>query len=607
MINDGTLEIKSKKYTVFDYVKLPFKIMPITIIIMITLRIFVAVVPSLEVLATTSFIDTSIDIFKYGQASRIYLPLFEVIAIIGVSWLSSMILSFVRLRIGIKMKEAIYPAVVKKRNRLAYRHVENNDAWELITRVSKDVSEQFVKGFDNILNIVEYIITIGSLMIIIGSKVWWVPIAMVMIAVPLFLLAFKSGEVEYDAFVDSEKYMRKADYLKDVISSRENVEERALFGYTHAIDKMWFRWFEIARKIEYKTDGQIFIRTKIASIITAFLSMTIMLILLFPVRSKAITVGMYISLVTATFSLVDKMSWEFSLIMKEYAKNKNYMEDLTAFSALEEVEGADRQPDISVYEEAFESIEFKNVKFSYPGTEKKILNGISMRLEKNKRYAFVGKNGAGKTTITKLLTGLYNNYEGQILINGKDIKEFTQEQLKAYFSVVYQDFAQYYISLKANVLLGVCGQELSKDKKKALVESALDKMEMTEEVKKLANGIETEIGKLSEESVDLSGGQWQRVAIARTLVSNAPVYILDEPTAALDPISESKVYELFKKVSKEKTTFYITHRLGAARIADEILVVDDGIIAEYGNHDELVHKKGIYAAMFEAQRAWYDE
>lgn len=601
------MEIVSKRYKVIDYITLPLKIEPITVICMVFFQILMAAIPSFQVLATSSFIDTAIDIFENGGIFRIYIPLFSIMSLVAFSWLSSMLSDFIKLRLDLKMNEHFRPAVVKKRSRLAYKHIENNETWELITRVGEDPSEQIIKGFNNLLDIIEYIVKITGLILLIAAHVWWVAIAVVVIAVPLISLASKCGKIDYKAYSEAEKYQRRADYLKEILSSRESVEERALFGYTKNVNEMWFDKFETSRKILNKTQKRNFIKTQAGSSITAFLSMAIALVLLNPVSKGAITVGLYMSLVTASFNLVQQMSWQLSVVMQEYAKNKVYLKDFTEFSALEEVTGADSHPDISVQKVPFESIEFKNVHFSYPENNRKILKGLSMKLKGNKQYAFVGKNGAGKTTITKLLTGLYDNYEGEILINGKNIRNFTQEQLKAYFSVIYQDFAKYYVSLKDNVVLGNCGQTIKEDKQKTLVKNALNSMELTAVVESLPKGIDTSLGKLTEDSTDLSGGQWQRVAIARTLVSSSPIHILDEPTAALDPISESKVYELFGKVSKGKSTILITHRLGAARTADEILVVDDGIIAERGSHEKLLNKNGIYAEMFEAQRSWYNE
>ncbi|MTI47565.1 ABC transporter ATP-binding protein [Sporosalibacterium faouarense] len=601
------MKIKNKKYKAIDYIRIPIKVNPIMGILMIFLRIAVASIPSLQVLATSRFIDTAIDIFESGGMYRIYTSLIFIMILVAFSWISSMLLSFIKLRIELSMNKTFRTAVVEKRSRLAYKHIENNETWDLISRIGKNPSEQIMKGFRNLLNIVEYGVKIMGLMLLIVSQVWWVAIAIIGIAIPLLTLASKSGKLDYEAFSTAQKYKRKADYLKEVLSSRESVEERSLFGYTQEIANRWLNRFELARKIEYKAMKHNFLRMKTASILTAFLSMAIALVLLSPVNNGMITVGMYISLVTAAFNLVQQMSWQLSVVMQEYVKNKLYLKDLTRFSELEEIQGVDGLPDTSIQKIPFESIEFKNVYFSYPETEKKILNGLSMRLERNKQYAFVGKNGAGKTTITKLLTGLYDNYEGEILINDRNIRDFTQEELKAYFSVVYQDFAKYHLSLKENVLLGDCGGTKNQQIERDRVKRILTDLEIMDVVERLPKGIETSLGKLSEDGVDLSGGQWQRVAIARNLISKAPIHILDEPTAALDPVSESKLYKLFGKVSRGKTTILITHRLGAARIADEILVVNDGVIAECGCHEELITEDGIYAEMFKAQRSWYHE
>lgn len=168
------------------------------------------------------------------------------------------------------------------------------------------------------------------------------------------------------------------------------------------------------------------------------------------------------------------------------------------------------------------------------------------------------------------------------------------------FSVVHQDFAKYYISLKDNIALGNINII---DDKRILKE--IKHIGLIDTLVNLPEGINSFLGKIKENGVDLSGGEWQRVAIARSLVSDAPISILDEPTAALDPIAESKIYTIFDRISTGKSTIYITHRLGAAKLADEILVIDGGKVAECGSHNILMKRKGIYAEMFETQRSWY--
>ena len=195
------------------------------------------------------------------------------------------------------------------------------------------------------------------------------------------------------------------------------------------------------------------------------------------------------------------MSWELSDTMNKIAQNLEYCKDLTAFCALSETPGALDLPGAGI---PFESLEFRQVSFRYPGTERDILKDFSLRLERGRHYAFVGINGAGKTTLTKLLTGLYDNYEGEILLNDRELRTYSQADLKAFFSVVYQDFARYQISLEDNIALG---NVLQKDQTK--IREAAEAMGLGQTIAGLPRGMETPLGKIKEQGVDLSGGQWR--------------------------------------------------------------------------------------------------
>ena len=244
-------------------------------------------------------------------------------------------------------------------------------------------------------------------------------------------------------------------------------------------------------------------------------------------------------------------------------------------------------------------IKIENVSKTY-GSGVKAVDSVTLDIPDGAIFGFLGPNGAGKTTITKLLTGMYDNFEGEIKINNKSIREYKQAELKAIFSVVYQDFAKYYISLKDNILLGDVNHT-DEDK----LSDVVSLLELEKTIAKLPQGMDTYLGKIKEGGMDLSGGEWQRVAIARALYHPAKIRILDEPTAALDPVAESNIYEMFGKISQGKSTIFITHRLGAAKLADKIIVIHDGAVAEQGSHEKLMTLGGIYAEMFESQRSWY--
>ncbi|MHB1484230.1 MAG: ABC transporter ATP-binding protein [Saccharofermentanales bacterium] len=596
--------IEAKKYKLADFVLIPMKISPVNTIAQIINRIITALVPSIQILVTASFIDTALNIFnKKAETGRIYLPLSLLIAIIAYTYINWAIMTFVKMKLDMKLNEKFRIAMVEKRAKLEYRHVENNETWELINRVSGDPAGRVSGGFDIILRMADIIIRVVTIILILIVQVWWVALIIVSFSIPLLYIAIKGGKIEYDAFKEAAKHQRKAGYLQGIIQGRGNVEERTMFSYTEAINKRWYEKFEIARKINLKATSKMFIKMKSASVITILISLLIIGVLISPLSTGNITIGMFIGLVTATFNLVQMMSWELSYVAKEMANNKEYLKDLSTFSELSETPDALSLPDSDVQKMEFKSIEFKNVSFRYPGTENQILQDLSLKLDAKRQYAFVGVNGAGKTTLIKILTGLYDNFEGEIFINDKNIRDYRLSELKGLFSVVYQDFAKYYISLKENIALGNI-REMA-DKNKAIYD-AIKTIGLDDAVDKLPKGIDTYLGKIKDEGIDISGGEWQIVAIARALVSSAPIYILDEPTASLDPIAESNVYEMFGRVSSGKSTIFITHRLGAAKLADEIFVIDDGKVAEKGSHSELIGFGGIYARMFESQRSWYN-
>ena len=593
------MKIENREYKMRDLIKIPFSISPGIVSLRILFdRIIYALIPSLQVLAAASFIDTSINIFN-GQAekNKIVMPLVFIILLVSYEHAMAL-MHLVREKLSMNLTEAFRTAVAEKRAKLEYCHIENNETWDLIERVGKDPAERLDYGFDNLIRTGELFIRVSSILLILVVQVWWAALVIIAFSIPLFWLAVKSGKANYEASKEAAKHTRRAGYLQGVLTGRDNIDERTLFGYSDELNKRYYDKYITAHKINVKAERNRYIKMKSASLITVLISVLAAGVLIAPLGTGELSAGMFMSLVTATFGLAQMMSWELTHVTSELAKSREYLRDLTAFSKLSETPEATELPVANIDEP--ECIEFRNVSFAYPGTELMILKNLNLKLFAKKHYAFVGINGAGKTTITKLLTGLYDNYTGDIFIDGRNLRDLKQAELKALFSIVYQDFAKYQISMIDSIGIGNIQGVSEKE-----ILNAVHILGLDEAASKLPEGLNTPLGKIKEKGIDLSGGEWQRVAIARTLVSRAPLHILDEPTAALDPVSESEVYELFGKISKGQSTIFITHRLGAARLADEIFVIADGCVAEQGSHIVLMNKGGIYAEMFEAQRGWY--
>lgn len=246
-------------------------------------------------------------------------------------------------------------------------------------------------------------------------------------------------------------------------------------------------------------------------------------------------------------------------------------------------------------------VEFRNVSFSYGGSSELVLSNISFRIEPGERIGLVGENGAGKTTIIKLLTRLYDPVCGQILIDGIDLREFAPEELRRAITAVFQDFVRYDFSAGENIAFG----DLSTLGDPKRVENAARRAQVAALIERLPRTYQQVLGKRFEGGIDLSGGQWQKVALARASIREAQVVILDEPTAAIDPRAEALLFRNFTEMVKGKMAVVISHRFSTVRIADRILVLEKGKIREQGSHAELVKAGGEYAQLFEMQAAGY--
>lgn len=601
--------LTQKKYTMLDYVTIPFKAAPVAMSIIALNRLIVAFVPAITALVTAIFVDNAIAI--YNGTMEMKEIIFPIVCYILIHTYTNINLAFIYNFMNVRYDMGIYHYVttdlVNKRGRLEYKHVEDDKTWNLISRTCDEALFYIAQGMNNVFNIMEVIIKVGSIVMILMTQVWWVGLVVVVIMLPMIPVARKSGEQIYDARKKVRKHIRRYQYLSSIISGRDNVEERTVFGYTDNINDKWLEQYNEAYKVQINAEIDRNIKMKVTGLITLVVSVAIVGVLLVPTLNGQMSAGMFIALATATFDLVSMMANRVAVCTRKYAMQKAFLEDLTAFMALSEKEGALDLP-VNSRELSFDSIVFENVSFKYPETERYILKDFNLTIERNKHYAIVGVNGAGKTTLTKLLTGMYDNYTGNIYINGKNLREYKLRELKALFSVVYQDFAMYQITAGENILLGdIRNIDNYSEKDDERIQKIIETVDLKDAIDNLPDGLNTNLGKVSEESVDLSGGQWQRLAMARLLYHPAFVRILDEPTAALDPIAESNLYKTFGKINKGKTTIFITHRLGAARLADEIVVLNDGKVFEMGSHEELIQKEGIYAKMFDSQKSWYVE
>ena len=602
-----------KKYGYLSVVAAYFKLVPVAVTVKIIRNLVGSALPTLNMLMVAAFIDSAIaTIGGEGDIGSIFLPLCVIVSIMLVNYYIEILMGMLNTRAQNKIKKIVAPAVAEKMAAVKFRYYENQESVDMINRAMGGFEGNLQGFFDQIFGAWNLIAQIIGFVVVLGMQLWWASLVFAVTCAPSVFISYKFGKKRYDTDKEMTKIDRKVGYIGGILTGRDTIEERYVYGYTKKMDEQYKSKYEFSRIERKKVERKMWINTKATGML-AFVSGAVVISILLPMAifpdasgEIKLSIGMFTAIVNAVFGLSMQMQWSLSWQIGDFKYKFEYLKDLNKFLEFETEEDAACLPGREA--PALNSIEFANVSFRYPGTEPYILKNFSAKLQSGRHYAIVGVNGAGKTTLTKLLTGLYKEYEGEIKIDGKELREYSQPEMKALSAVVYQDFCRYPLDFYHNIAIGNANDMENREK----VEEAVDTIGLAETVEKLPKKYETPITKIKEDGVDLSGGEWQKVALARLIVNPAPLKILDEPTAALDPVSECKVYEQFGEiVSQSRTgesrgiTIFISHRLGSTKLADEIIVISEGQAAETGTFAELMAKGGIYAGMFASQAEWY--
>lgn len=311
------------------------------------------------------------------------------------------------------------------------------------------------------------------------------------------------------------------------------------------------------------------------------------------VFNETITIGQFGACIAAFLTMQWRMQ-SFAVSYAYIAISQKYVEDLFDFFAIKPEERDENE-----FTGIKDSLELKNVSFRYPNTDEDALNGINLTIRKGEKIALIGENGSGKTTLSKLMLGLYPPSAGEITLDGEDLKAYNLKSFYEHFSMVSQDFVKYALLLRENVALG----DIAKINEDEPITTTIERAS-AEEVLERTGGLDGMLGR-EFEGTELSGGQWQKLAIARGLFKDYDFIVLDEPTSALDPIVETDIFKKFLDAMDNKTALIISHRVGLCRLADRIVVLKDGEICEVGSHDELMAKQGHYYELFTSQQMWY--
>lgn len=392
---------------------------------------------------------------------------------------------------------------------------------------------------------------------------------------------------------------KRIEYANKTATSREFAKDIRMFGLRGWLEDLWGSTMRLYSAFCAKRERK-YIWANIIDIVLTFLRNGIAYTFLIGITVKN---GLPASQFLLYFAALSGFAqWVVEILDKLSVMHKQSLD----ISTIREFLDWDEPFDLNGGERiAFEpnkqyEIRLDNVSFRYPKADKDTLSHINLTVHPGEKLAIVGLNGAGKTTLVKLVCGFLDPTEGRILLNGEDIRKFNRNDYYALFSAVFQEFSVLDVTVKENVAQCVDGIDETR------VWQCIDKAGLTEKIQSLPKGIETHLGRrVFKDGVEFSGGQTQRLMLARALYKNAPILVLDEPTAALDPIAENDIYQKYNDMTHGRTSFFISHRLASTRFCDRIIFVDGGKIAEEGTHDELLKNGGGYAYLFEVQSKYY--
>lgn len=559
-----------------------------------------AITPFINIIAVKYLVDSII--YNYGFEKVIFI----VVVMVGLNFvfgnLKTLSNNFVKLNAK-KLMMPMSASFSSKAVEMDYEYTENMTVLEQMNKaafvlLNADNLELYLGAINNgLIFIIQLIIT----SVIISSLNPLIIILILGVAISSTIINLKTQKKNYALYSEMMPLERRWKHLTDVA-------ENLMYGKTvriYDLDKFIIGKGKENREKYLKKFNKQAVNTQISNMISVTLTtiqgLVILIWLSTSVISAAITIGSFILLLNAS----KQFALSFGLLSNEIVnlyKNDNYINDFFVFLKYESKLRSTEKKGAKVDCKIPGVLEFKKVSFKYPNSDQYILKNISLTIHPGERISIVGENGAGKTTFVKLLMRLYDVTEGEILYNGINVKDYNYDDYMNVFSTLFQDYKIFALSIYENITF----QEESSEKD--LVNKIFKQYGVWGKIASLPNQGETIMSReYEEEGMELSGGQQQRLALCRAVYKNAPVIILDEPTANLSPVAEHDIYQHFNSMVKNKTAIYISHRLSSSKFCDKICVFDKGSIAEYGSHSELIEKNGLYAEMFMLQSQYYVE
>jgi ATP-binding cassette subfamily B protein len=497
------------------------------------------------------------------------------------------------------MRVTMNTRMIRKALDLDLSHFENAEYYDKLENARREADWRALSIVNYGFYLAQNLITLFSYGVLLFRFSPWLALILFLATIPAFIAQNYYAELNFRVLSWRAPENRKLNYLEYLLTNNEAVKEVKLFGLG---EPLLGRYADLFWKM-LREDQAIAFKRSWASLglglLTTLTYYGSYAWIVWRALGAEITLGdmtLYLGIFRASQGTFETIFYGLSTLYE----NGLFMSNLFSFLELEPQMQVAANPH-TIPHTVLQGLEFRGVSFKYPGREEWSLRDVNLTIRPREKIALVGLNGAGKTTLIKLLTRLYDPTEGQILLDGVDLRDYDLKELRQHIGVIFQDFVRYHLPASENVGLGQV--ELLEDRPRII--DAAQKSGAHEVITKLPDGYETQLGRWFAKGRDLSGGEWQKIALGRAFMRDCELIVLDEPTAALDAENEMRVFQQFRELTAEKMAVLISHRFSTVRIADRIYVIEDGHIAEEGTHEELLAEGKTYARLFTLQAESY--
>ena len=504
---------------------------------------------------------------------------------------------------GEKVVMEVKRQIMEKSKEVDLASFDNPAFYEKMENANREAGHRPLNILTQTLGIISSVIELASFLVVLLSApgLSWITFVLLLVSVPSAVINFVYRRKNFRYMRFSSKERRQMNYFSSILVDKDLIKEIRLYDLADSFIGRFFAAFKVyyqgmRKLIVSESAWHIFF-----SVLTGVTNLIFYIIIAKQVFIGQIQIGDYTLYTGAIASVATCVSTLIASTGTVY-EGTLFIDNLISFLREKQQIVPEKLPAEQVSHGTEHTVEFVDVSFRYPGTQRDVLKNISFTIHPGETLALVGLNGAGKTTLIKLLTRLYDPTGGRILLDGKDLRAYDVKSLYKTFGIIFQDFGKYALSVQENIRLGDIHREAGLD----VVKDASRQSSANEYIEKLPMAYDTPLMRIFErDGLELSIGQWQKLAIARAFYADSDIMILDEPTASLDPIAEQEIFNQFDRLRDNKTTVFVSHRLSSATIADQIIVIEDGRLIEKGSHQELMALQGKYHNLFTTQSKRY--